>query len=172
MYMIQRYLDEIIYGGMDGVLTTVSIIAGVYGSNINVIYGFILGVANLLADGFSMGISRYLSLVDINKSNVTRKNAIYRGIVTFLSFCILGLIPILSLFICLPKTNNCNEITADGNMFIIATLFSFIFIGYLKSTNTKTYLYTIIETLLIGLTGVSISYFVSVHLKNYFIQKF
>ena len=77
--MIQRYLDEIIYGGMDGVLTTVSIIAGVYGSNINVIYGFILGVANLLADGFSMGISRYLSLVDINKSNVTRKNAIYRG---------------------------------------------------------------------------------------------
>ena len=164
--MIKKYLDEIIYGGMDGVLTTVSIIAGVYGSNINIIYAFILGVANLLADGFSMGISRYLSLVGMDNSGTNQKKALQRGIITFFSFCIIGIIPILSLFICLPKNLNCNILNMGSYLFFVATLFSFIFIGLLKSLKTNTYLYTIIETICIGFVGISISYFVSVYLKE------
>ena len=161
---MSKYLDEIIYGGMDGILTTVSIIAGAYGSNISMVYAFILGIANLLADGFSMGISRYLSLADLDKN---KTNAIYRGVITFLAFCLFGFIPIASLFICGP---DCNGFTKDSVPFMIATIASFIYIGYLKSKITKTTLYTIFETLVIGCIGVSISYYVSVTLKGVLIQ--
>lgn len=161
---MNKYLDEIIYGGMDGILTTVSIIAGAYGSNISMVYAFILGVANLLADGFSMGISRYLSLADLDKN---KANAIYRGLVTFFAFCFFGFIPIASLFICGPE---CNGFSKDSIPFMVATIASFVYIGYLKSRITKTTLYTILETLVIGCIGVSISYFVSVSLKSILIQ--
>ena len=62
MYMI---LSEFIYGGMDGVITTVAIIAGILGANIAPKYALVLGLASLFADGFSMGISRYSSLVQV-----------------------------------------------------------------------------------------------------------
>ncbi|MEK7630694.1 MAG: VIT1/CCC1 transporter family protein [Patescibacteria group bacterium] len=57
-----RYIKDIVYGANDGVITTFAIIAGVAGANITdprttII---ILGVANVLADGFSMAASNYL----------------------------------------------------------------------------------------------------------------
>ena len=47
---------------MDGVITTVAIIGGTLGAQIPSKYALILGASNVLADGFSMGISRYNSL--------------------------------------------------------------------------------------------------------------
>ena len=69
-------LSEFIYGGMDGVITTVAIIAGTMGANIAPKYALILGLSNIMADGFSMGISRYNSLVDIVKSNANSELAL------------------------------------------------------------------------------------------------
>ena len=162
---MDKYTDEIIYGGMDGILTTVSIISGVYGSNINVVYAFILGIANLLADGFSMGISRYLSL-SRKKNNI---NAFIRGLYTFLSFCILGGIPVLSLYFCID-TNNPQSRFCDraSSLLIFVTTLCFVLIGYIKALYmTKTYMKTIIETLIIGFIGVYISYYVSFSMKEY-----
>lgn len=53
------YLKDAIYGGMDGAVTTLAIVAGVAGAGIDRHVVMALGVANVLADGFSMAASNY-----------------------------------------------------------------------------------------------------------------
>jgi len=55
-----NYLRDWIYGGIDGAVTTFAIIAGVVGAGLQPYVVIILGLANLLADGFSMAASNYL----------------------------------------------------------------------------------------------------------------
>jgi len=54
-----NYLRDWIYGGIDGAVTTFAIVAGVVGANLSSGVIVILGLANLLADGFSMAASNY-----------------------------------------------------------------------------------------------------------------
>jgi vacuolar iron transporter family protein len=54
------YLQDFIYGGVDGAVTTFAVVAGVAGANLDETVVIILGGANLLADGFSMGVSNFL----------------------------------------------------------------------------------------------------------------
>lgn len=56
-----RYLAEVIYGANDGIVTTFAVVSGVAGAALDPAIVIILGAANLLADGFSMGMSNYLS---------------------------------------------------------------------------------------------------------------
>lgn len=53
------YLRDWIYGGIDGTVTTFAIMAGVVGANLSPAVVVILGVANLLADGFSMAAGNF-----------------------------------------------------------------------------------------------------------------
>lgn len=55
------YLKEFIYGAVDGAITTFAIVAGVAGAGMSSGVIIILGFANLLADGFSMAVSNFLS---------------------------------------------------------------------------------------------------------------
>lgn len=55
-----NYLRDWIYGGIDGAVTTFAIAAGVVGAGLQSYIVIILGLANLLADGFSMAASNYL----------------------------------------------------------------------------------------------------------------
>ncbi|MGL1919667.1 MAG: VIT1/CCC1 transporter family protein [Hyphomicrobiales bacterium] len=54
-----NYLRDWIYGGIDGAITTFAIVAGVVGAGLSTNVIFILGLANLIADGFSMAASNY-----------------------------------------------------------------------------------------------------------------
>ena len=54
------YLKDFIYGAIDGAVTTFAVVAGVAGAGLSSGIIIILGLANLLADGFSMAISNYL----------------------------------------------------------------------------------------------------------------
>ena len=54
------YLRDWVYGAIDGTVTTFAVVAGVMGAELSAGVILILGVANLLADGFSMAISNYL----------------------------------------------------------------------------------------------------------------
>ena len=56
------YLADAVLGSIDGCVTTFAVVAGAVGGGLpgNVI--IILGVANLVADGFSMGASNYLGV--------------------------------------------------------------------------------------------------------------
>lgn len=55
------YMKEWVYGGIDGVVTTFAIIAGVAGAALSPSIILILGFANLIADGFSMAAGCYSS---------------------------------------------------------------------------------------------------------------
>ncbi len=54
------YVGDWVLGANDGVITTFAVVAGARGGALGVIAVLVLGFANLLADGFSMGASNYL----------------------------------------------------------------------------------------------------------------
>ena len=55
-----HYLRDMVYGALDGVITTMAILAGSQGASLSARIGLILGLANLIGDGISMGASNYL----------------------------------------------------------------------------------------------------------------
>ncbi|HKI17683.1 MAG TPA: VIT1/CCC1 transporter family protein [Isosphaeraceae bacterium] len=54
-----NYLRDWIYGGIDGTITTFAIVAGVFGADLPGTVVLVLGLANLIADGFAMGAGNY-----------------------------------------------------------------------------------------------------------------
>eukprot|EP01119_Soliformovum_irregulare_P019967 TRINITY_DN6410_c1_g2_i1.p1 TRINITY_DN6410_c1_g2~~TRINITY_DN6410_c1_g2_i1.p1 ORF type:complete len:266 (+),score=73.52 TRINITY_DN6410_c1_g2_i1:138-935(+) len=55
-----KYIKDVVYGGLDGIITTFAIVSGVAGAKLSVSVVLILGLANLLADGFSMAVGNYM----------------------------------------------------------------------------------------------------------------
>jgi VIT1/CCC1 family predicted Fe2+/Mn2+ transporter len=55
----QTYLRDWVYGGIDGAVTTFAVVSGVIGAELSPGIVLVLGVANLVADGFSMAASNY-----------------------------------------------------------------------------------------------------------------
>ncbi len=56
-----QYLKNVVYGGLDGIVTTFAIVSGVAGASLSANIVLILGFANLFADGFSMAVGDFLS---------------------------------------------------------------------------------------------------------------
>ncbi|QHT71295.1 hypothetical protein GXP67_33895 [Rhodocytophaga rosea] len=54
------YLKDLVYGAVDGTVTTFAVVSGVAGAQLSPSIIIIMGLANLLADGFSMAVSNYL----------------------------------------------------------------------------------------------------------------
>ena len=65
-----EYLKEIVYGGIDGIVTTFAVVAGFSGASLggdevlqlSFLTVLLFGLANLLADGLSMGLGNFLSI--------------------------------------------------------------------------------------------------------------
>lgn len=55
------YLRDLVFGGIDGAVTTFAIASGAVGADLSTRVVLILGAANLLADGFSMAAANYSS---------------------------------------------------------------------------------------------------------------
>jgi len=67
------YLRDLVYGGIDGGVTTFAVVAGVVGADLSSRIILILGTANLLADGFSMAAANFTSLrTEIDEYNKLR----------------------------------------------------------------------------------------------------
>jgi vacuolar iron transporter family protein len=56
-----NYVGDFVYGAIDGSVTTFAVVSGVAGAALSANIVIILGLANLLADGFSMAVGNYLS---------------------------------------------------------------------------------------------------------------
>jgi VIT1/CCC1 family predicted Fe2+/Mn2+ transporter len=62
------YVSELVYGGNDGIVTTFAVVAGFTGANSGDVAQFtflsvlLFGLANLFADGTSMGLGNFLSV--------------------------------------------------------------------------------------------------------------
>ena len=61
-------IESFVYGATDGAVTTFAIVAGVIGASLSPSIIMILGMANLIADGFSMAVGNYLSIKTHNES--------------------------------------------------------------------------------------------------------
>ena len=93
---IQRHLPDVVYGANDGIVTTLVVIASVSGAAMSSTVILILGLANLVADGFSMGTSNVLAI----RSTLTEASrprlidASRSGFATFAAFVMAGLLPL------------------------------------------------------------------------------
>jgi len=76
------YFKEVIYGGIDGIITTFAVVAGFSGAalsnetttQLTFLVALLFGLANLFADGVSMGLGNFLSVrSDKDLYNATRK---------------------------------------------------------------------------------------------------
>lgn len=67
---IATYIKEVIYGGVDGIITTFAVVAGFSGAalsndtttQLTFLIVLLFGLANLFADGVSMGLGNFLSV--------------------------------------------------------------------------------------------------------------
>lgn len=75
--LFNKYQSEFIYGGMDGAVTTFAVVAGATGAHFHNNIIIILGLANLLADGFSMSVGSYLSSKAESQHYQKNKNTEY-----------------------------------------------------------------------------------------------
>jgi VIT1/CCC1 family predicted Fe2+/Mn2+ transporter len=93
-----KYLPDLIFGANDGVITTLAVVSGVVGASLSTGVILILGFANLLADGFSMGASNVLSRRS-EASTQTLPNLMTagrHGLATFADFVFAGVVPLLA----------------------------------------------------------------------------
>lgn len=66
----ESYFKEVIYGGIDGIITTFAVVAGFSGAalsnetttQLSFLVVLLFGLANLFADGVSMGLGNFLSV--------------------------------------------------------------------------------------------------------------
>jgi VIT1/CCC1 family predicted Fe2+/Mn2+ transporter len=94
---IRKYLPDLIFGANDGIVTTLAVVSGVVGASLSSTVILILGFANLLADGFSMGASNVLSRrSDTQRSLPALSTAARHGLATFIGFVVAGLVPLLA----------------------------------------------------------------------------
>lgn len=60
--LTHSYLGDAVLGAIDGCVTTLAVVAGAIGGGFSNVVVIILGMANLLADGFSMAVSNYQNI--------------------------------------------------------------------------------------------------------------
>ena len=79
---LQSYFKEVIYGGIDGIVTTFAVVAGFSGAalsseattQLSFLVVLLFGLANLFADATSMGLGNFLSVrSEQDLYNATRK---------------------------------------------------------------------------------------------------
>lgn len=151
----KTYLPEFVYGGIDGAVTTFAIVAGAVGATLNPGIILILGFANLIADGFSMATSNYLSTKsqrELHKKDrefqKMAKHPMKTGLATFASFLIIGLIPLISFILAffipsLAKNQFYYAFVLTGIALIIVGAVKGVVVG-------KHWIKSSLETLIIG----------------------
>ena len=163
----RAYLAEFVYGAIDGTVTTFAIVSGVIGAGLSPVIVLVLGLANVLADGFSMATSNFLS----ERSRVAlagsagRSEAPFKtALITFLSFVSVGFVPLLPFIIAyaigMPSS-------VQFGISIALTSLSFIVIGSIRGHIAgKPVVRSSLETLLIGGLAALIAFAVGYFLRG------
>lgn len=172
----KKYLPEFVYGGIDGSVTTFAVVAGAIGASLSPGIVLILGFANLFGDGFSMAASNYLSVRSDCDSRPKRKissnygcslegkTPLMSAMATFISFMIIGLIPLLSYLLAIPFP----ELSKYSFLYsTVLTGAAFIAVGSIKSLVVKKgFIPSSIETLLVGSAAAGIAFLVGYLLRG------
>jgi VIT1/CCC1 family predicted Fe2+/Mn2+ transporter len=163
-----KYLPEFVYGGTDGAITTFAIVSGVLGASLSSSIVLILGFANLFADGFSMAVSNYLSTKSRNdlqkKVKSPKINPMKTASVTFVSFFVIGFIPLFS-FVAAAVSGTESILRNQFIYSAVLTLAALGIVGWFKGkVSEKNELKSSIQTMFIGgiaaVLAFSVGYFV------------
>lgn len=92
------YLSDCIFGSLDGIVTSFSIVSAAKGASMNPDVALIIGLSKLIADSVSIGMSSFLSAQTLEAQGHKTKTPFFAGICTAFSFIVMGLIP-LAIFI-------------------------------------------------------------------------
>lgn len=160
MHKAGEYIGDLVYGANDGIITTFAIVAGVAGANLSPIIVVILGVSNLIADGFSMASSNYLArksekeyLHRLGSENFSHKNPIKNATATFVAFVLAGAVPLI------PYVLGVTENTFDYA--ILATSIILFTVGSLRARVTGiNWLRAGFEMLFVGALAAFVAYFI------------
>lgn len=152
-------ISNIVYGGIDGTVTTFAVMAGALGSGVTGMTVAILALSSIFADGFSMGVSSYESVVDDSE------DPILKAVTTFIAFVVIGMIPIIAYYMVRDE-----EYDTKFNTTTIAVLFTLFAIGAFKgyaSDDEDGIIGSGIKTM--GLGGIAglIAYYVAISLSRY-----
>jgi len=163
---LEHYLSDLVYGSNDGIITTFAVVAGVAGANLSPTVVLILGFANLVADGFSMGASNYLSIRSEEAARaaaglgVREPHALRHGIATFVAFNVAGIIPLLAYLI--------PVVAADR--FLVTTIFTLLTlfgVGASRSFITRVNPFRSgMEMLLVGGAAAAVAYGIGAFIAN------
>jgi hypothetical protein len=58
----RHYIRDVVYGANDGLITTFAVVSGVAGGSLSTLAVVVIGAANLVADGISMGVGNFLAI--------------------------------------------------------------------------------------------------------------
>lgn len=169
------FLKPAVFGANDGIITTFAVVAGVAGAGLDSRIILILGVANLLADGFSMGVGDYLgerAEADLTKKN--NGNGLHRfyplwitGVITFVAFVVAGSLPLLPYAVHLlglpleTRHQLFASIIATGTaMFLVGSIRTLVSGGYWLRNGVQTMGIGAIAATVAYITGAAIDRFV------------
>jgi VIT1/CCC1 family predicted Fe2+/Mn2+ transporter len=166
------YIAEFVYGGIDGIVTTFAVIASSAGAGLSGKITMILGLANLVADGFSMGVSAYLSKK--SEHDLMRRKgqkipddepgARATGLTTYASFIVVGLVPLL---VYILDTVASATISSPFVTSAIVAALAFAGVGYLKGkVSEESTLRAMAETIGLGLVASVVAYYLGFFLEK------
>jgi VIT1/CCC1 family predicted Fe2+/Mn2+ transporter len=154
----RHYIRDIVYAAHDGIITTFAVVAGARGAGLGHLVVLALGLANLAADGLSMGIGNYLGIKSERAAELQGRfqeweeslHAARHGGVAWGAFVAAGLVPLLPFLVGM-------EITAAFTCSLILTMAASFFIGALRTAVTQQVWWRSgLEMLLVGaLAGAS-----------------
>jgi VIT1/CCC1 family predicted Fe2+/Mn2+ transporter len=162
-----HHIGDLVFGANDGIVTTFAVVSGVTGASLSPRIAIILGVANLVADGFAMGAGNYLGMRSEQEyqqsvAGQVREghiHAVGHGAAIFLAFVLAGSVPLIP-FLFVP----------GDSMFLIscmatgATLFA---VGSLRTLVTRgRWFLSGLEMLLVGSVAAVAAYLVGHFLRR------
>lgn len=164
-----EYLKDFVFAANDGLVTTFSVAAGSQGADIAAIVVVVLGLANLISDGFSMASGNYLGTKSeedyksqYEKHFYKDKKIILHSLTTFVAFVSAGFVPLIPYILGLKNT------------FELAVIFfglCLIAIGMARSYfSNRQLILSILETFAIGSLAAGLAYLTGHFLRKNFIQ--
>jgi vacuolar iron transporter family protein len=155
----RHYIRDLIYGANDGIITTFAVVAGVTGGALSPRAVLIVGIANLLADGFSMGVGNYLSIRSHESALAAESRPeeerypARHGAATLLAFVAAGAMPLVPYLV--TASNDTRFAVSVG--LTVLTLFA---VGAARAVVTAQRWWSAgLEMLLLGLVVAAVAYY-------------
>ena len=154
----RHYIRDVVYGANDGLITTFAVVSGVAGGALSTLAVLVIGVANLAADGVSMGVGNLLAIradERAREADGLPELEAYpwkHGLATLLAFVGAGAIPLLPYV--LPFSDSTRLASSTGLTFV-----SLFLLGAARAVITRDRWWrTGLETLSLGVVVAIAAY--------------